>query len=246
MAAERRQGINKAVAQDVQKVFEGKTAEQLDQLQKNIELKLSQKTDGLDINYWESLLSQLKAHLARARLRDKHKDNLRKKLQMLKAEQMTTAPTSGKSGELSDHHDEGEQSPKPGTSAIKHEDAAESRDDASAQKVRLLPHGGGQSSEDPCILAYNSGGYSPTYVDQDDLELGTLVVPEDEDEAHREVDRQRVLRGGMVDNVMNAEEKALEREAKKGMNDDEASFAVESALEQTYEWSDKYRPRKPR
>merc|ERR1712037_832006 len=40
---------------------------------------------------------------------------------------------------------------------------------------------------------------------------------------------------------------ALERKAKEGMNpDEEASFAVESALNQTYEWSDKYRPRKPR
>ena len=49
-----------------------------------------------------------------------------------------------------------------------------------------------------------------------------------------------------VENVLNAEERALEREAKKGMNEDEAVFSVESALEQTYEWSDKYRPRKPR
>ena len=40
---------------------------------------------------------------------------------------------------------------------------------------------------------------------------------------------------------MSAEEKALEREAKRGMNDDEASFAVESNVEQSYEWSDKYR-----
>merc|ERR1712039_475126 len=50
----------------------------------------------------------------------------------------------------------------------------------------------------------------------------------------------------MGENVLNAEEKALQREAKRGMTDEEASFAVESALEQTYEWSDKYRPRKPR
>ena len=30
------------------------------------------------------------------------------------------------------------------------------------------------------------------------------------------------------------------------MGDDEATFSVESVLEQSYEWSDKYRPRKPR
>ncbi len=46
--------------------------------------------------------------------------------------------------------------------------------------------------------------------------------------------------------MLSAEERALEREAKKGMNEEEAVFSVESALEQTYEWSDKYRPRKPR
>ncbi len=39
------------------------------------------------MGYWESLLSQLKAHLARARLRDRHSENLRKKLELLKAEQ---------------------------------------------------------------------------------------------------------------------------------------------------------------
>ena len=39
------------------------------------------------MGYWESLLSQLKAHLARARLRDKHSENLRRKLELLKAEQ---------------------------------------------------------------------------------------------------------------------------------------------------------------
>ena len=30
------------------------------------------------------------------------------------------------------------------------------------------------------------------------------------------------------------------------MGEDEAVFSVESVLEQSYEWSDKYRPRKPR
>ena len=46
--------------------------------------------------------------------------------------------------------------------------------------------------------------------------------------------------------MLTAEEKALEKEAKKGMGEDEAMFSVESVLEQSYEWSDKYRPRKPR
>ena len=86
-AAERRQGINKAVAGDVQQVFKDKTSEQLAQLQIQIENKLAQRSEGIDVGYWESLLSQLKAHLARARLRDRHSENLRRKLALLKAEQ---------------------------------------------------------------------------------------------------------------------------------------------------------------
>ena len=86
-AAERRQGINKAVAGDVQQVFKDKTSEQLAQLQIQIENKLAQRSEGIDVGYWESLLSQLKAHLARARLRDRHSENLRRKLALLEAEQ---------------------------------------------------------------------------------------------------------------------------------------------------------------
>merc|ERR1712029_1215678 len=97
-AADRRQGINTAVAQDVQSVFKGKTAQQLSQLQPRIEKKLDDNKDrggsGIDVSYWELLLSQLKAHLARARLRDKHSENLRKKLAMLKAEQKVEASSA--------------------------------------------------------------------------------------------------------------------------------------------------------
>ena len=83
------------MAQDVQSVFTGKTAQQLQQLQKSIEKKLEDRSGGIDITYWESLLSQLKAHLARARLRDKHSENLRRKLEMLKAEQLGGGPEGG-------------------------------------------------------------------------------------------------------------------------------------------------------
>ena len=64
--------------------------EQLNALQKSIESKLKSRAEGVDIGYWESLLSQLKAHSARGRLSDKHKENLRNKLAQLKAEQLET------------------------------------------------------------------------------------------------------------------------------------------------------------
>lgn len=51
----------------------------------------------------------------------------------------------------------------------------------------------------------------------------------------------------VLQNVITAEEMALQKEARKGMTNEEAQFSVESDLDhQVYLWSDKYRPRKPR
>lgn len=51
----------------------------------------------------------------------------------------------------------------------------------------------------------------------------------------------------VLQNVITVEELALQKEARKGMSNEEAEFSVESELDhQVYLWSDKYRPRKPR
>ncbi|XP_013162478.1 PREDICTED: cactin [Papilio xuthus] len=94
----RRDGVHRAVADDVTQIFKGKTGAQLAALQTQIEQKISGRRDGVDVGYWESLLSQLKAHMARARLRDRHRTNLRRKLQLLKREQgVQPAPTAAPS-----------------------------------------------------------------------------------------------------------------------------------------------------
>ena len=230
-AAERRQGINKAVADDVQGVFKGKSSDQLSQLQLQIETKLSQRAEGVDVGYWESLLSQLKAHLARARLRDKHSENLRRKLQLLKAEQGNVSSSEA-----------AQDVAGPSSSQASVTSSAEENEEEEEETMEVA-----HDIISPALEEYGCGNYSPKYITLDDLEPGTIVMTEGEEVAKREIDQDRAKKGSKVDNVMNAEEKALEREAKKGMNpDEEASFSVESTLEQTYEWSDKYRPRKPR
>lgn len=95
----RREGIHQSVAKDVTCIFRGKTSGQLDELKKKIEAKINGNNDGVDIGYWESLLSQLKAHMARARLRDKHQENLRIKLELLKNEQ-DDIPTTSTSSQI--------------------------------------------------------------------------------------------------------------------------------------------------
>ena len=243
-AVGRREGIHQSVAKDVASVFKGKTATQLEELQSKIESKIRNKVEGLDIGYWESLLSQLKAHMARARLRDRHQENLRKKLQVLKAEQGVSVEEEGLN--------------QPSTSAAP---------DMKAERDRESEVEQGNSTDDDnentneevenaandllkeSFADYDSGGYSPRYLEPSELEPGTFVIAEEDDLQRCEFARLQITQGAgqRVENVITAEEKALQREARKGMGGDEAEFSVETQLDtQVYLWSDKYRPRKPR
>ena len=104
---ERRTGINQSVTDDVAGVFKGKTMSQLSMLHEQIKKKLK-GGEGVDVGalktawkpvicrlvyaptcdvfaaYWESLLQQLKAHMARMQIRDRHQEQLRRKLLRLK------------------------------------------------------------------------------------------------------------------------------------------------------------------
>ncbi|XP_015599202.1 cactin [Cephus cinctus] len=241
VAIGRREGIHESVAKDVTAIFKGKTAAQLKALQQQIESKITGKPEGVDIGYWESLLSQLKAHMARARLRDRHQENLRKKLEVLIAEQGVAKTESEAEGsqapsEHSAKHDEPSTSSKIGKSD---ESQSEEEQEYSNMTNDLL-------SESFC--EYETGGYSPTYMTPSQLEPGTIVALEEDDNQRLEYARSLVLNTGCkVQNVMTVEEQAMHREARKNMGSDEAQFSVESSLEaQIYLWSDKYRPRKPR
>lgn len=66
-------------------MLKNKTYDQLVELEKSIKKKINDET-GIDIGYWESLLAQLKAHMARARLRERHKKLMQDKFSSLKKE----------------------------------------------------------------------------------------------------------------------------------------------------------------
>ncbi|CAH1114335.1 unnamed protein product [Psylliodes chrysocephalus] len=234
----RREGIHQSVATDVTSVFKGKTAAQLAALEKHIESKISGKADGIDIGYWESLLSQLKAHMARARLRDRHQESLRRKLQVLKAEQAITAPSESQSSDSEEPISE-QNEPKPGTSQDAH-NSAEDSNEATEDTANIWIN--------ECFSAYQAGGYSPKFLTADVIEPGTIIVTEEDDVKRLEFARIQVVgQGAKVENVITKEELLLQKEARKGMDADEAQFSVEQALDsQVYLWSDKYRPRKPR
>ncbi|XP_011307236.1 cactin [Fopius arisanus] len=253
VAVKRREGIHESVVKDVAATFKGKTVAQLEGIQLRIEEKISGKPEGVDIGYWESLLSQLKAHMARARLRDRHQENLRKKLEVLMAEQGVARAES----EINDSEGKSETSKAENPQETHGSDAAEATEtEAPDEKEKTDDEGSDdEATSTPAedilsesIGEYESGGYSPRYMSTSQLEPGTIVTLEEEDSQRLEYARAQVFAtGNKVQNVMTAEEQALQAEARKNMGSDEAQFSVETSLEaQIYLWSDKYRPRKPR
>lgn len=239
----RREGIHQSVARDVTEIFRGKTTVQLEELRKKIESKIDNKCDGVDIGYWESLLSQLKAHMARARLKDKHQDNLRLKLEQLKQEQDPSKDQQ--------HNDPQHNDPQPSTSKSAFESTT--KDDSrenSADDDDIADSPAEDTTEKvlaDCFTLYEQGQYSPVYIAEDTLDKDIKIVNEDEDESAIETLRSRLLQAQEDEDPYSKEEIRMAKEARKGMGDDEAEFSVETKLDsQIYLWSDKYRPRKPR
>uniref|UniRef100_A0A023FN75 Splicing factor Cactin n=1 Tax=Amblyomma cajennense TaxID=34607 RepID=A0A023FN75_AMBCJ len=258
LVGERREGINAAVSQDVVEVFKGKTPGQLQALYEQIERRIHSKEEGLDVPYWETLLSRLKAYMARARLRERHQENLRRKLFQLKQEQGVESGPLFPCVKTEPAEEVKAESPEPqpstsaaaessGEPAMKKEDEEEGEEDAAGsdeQPAEPVP-------EDPIAKSeeeYRAGSYSPRLLRPEELEPGTLLIDGDDDEQRLEFARQQLMGTGRIQNLDCTDaERVFEHEARRGMNADEASFSVESPLQdKTYLWSDKYRPRKPR
>ena len=261
METGRREGIHTAVAKDVTDIFKGKSSSQLVALQSNIEKKIAARQEGVDISYWESLLSQLKAHIARARLRDRHQENLRRKLDLLKAQQglikqdqedndaAAAAASSASAATI-------EAEPTDDNMVAIKEEPVPMDDDAYANRDEIAidedEEGEEESAEnraendllEPCLSAYESGRYSPAYLTASQvLEAGQLVYTEEDDGERLEEARARVQGRNpaaaasgssssmTLDEMMGENERAMRGEAQKGMSADEAIFSVESTID---------------
>lgn len=229
-SVERREGINPAVANQVLGIFENKTAEQLQKLQVHFENKLKQP--GVDIAYWETLRSKLRAHLARSRLKEQHERNLKKKLGAnVKIENIVDEESKPEIAAA--------EQPEPISQAI------ESRHPFRDEAELLL-----QS----CVRAYEDGRYSPVLLSHEMHDKLNVIDPAAD---HRELQmkRKQVLNSqhrpqpaaSAQSEGASKEELAFERAAKQGMDDDERVFRNEVVIKQSLpSWADKYKPRKPR
>ncbi|XP_045400738.1 cactin [Lemur catta] len=257
---ERREGVNASVSSDVQSVFKGKTYNQLQVIFQGIEGKIRAGGPNLDMGYWESLLQQLRAHMARARLRERHQDVLRQKLYKLKQEQgveseplfpiLRQEPQSpspslgpedapptppGPSSEGGPVEPEGDGAAPPAEAEAEAEGEGEGEGEAVLMEEDLIQ----QSLDD-----YDAGKYSPRLLTAHELPLDAHVLEPDEDLQRLQLSRQQLQVTG---DASESAEDIFFRRAKEGMGQDEAQFSVEMPLTgKAYLWADKYRPRKPR
>ncbi|KAM4858643.1 splicing factor Cactin [Urocitellus parryii] len=248
---ERREGVNASVSSDVQSVFKGKTYSQLQVIFQGIEGKIRAGGPNLDMGYWESLLQQLRAHMARARLRERHQDVLRQKLYKLKQEQGVESgplfPILKQEPPSPSHSLEPEEpAPTPpgpslegGPTEPEGDAAAPAEGDGDGEAVLMEEDLIQQSLDD-----YDAGRYSPRLLTAHELPLDAHVLEPDEDLQRLQLSRQQLQVTG---DASESAEDIFFRRAKEGMGQDEAQFSVEMPLTgRAYLWADKYRPRKPR
>ncbi|XP_077889705.1 splicing factor Cactin isoform X2 [Ictidomys tridecemlineatus] len=248
---ERREGVNASVSSDVQSVFKGKTYSQLQVIFQGIEGKIRAGGPNLDMGYWESLLQQLRAHMARARLRERHQDVLRQKLYKLKQEQGVESgplfPILKQEPPSPSHSLEPEEpAPTPpgpsvevGPAEPEGDAAAPAEGEGDGEAVLMEEDLIQQSLDD-----YDAGRYSPRLLTAHELPLDAHVLEPDEDLQRLQLSRQQLQVTG---DASESAEDIFFRRAKEGMGQDEAQFSVEMPLTgRAYLWADKYRPRKPR
>ncbi|RUS21909.1 mid region of cactin-domain-containing protein [Endogone sp. FLAS-F59071] len=248
-------GVSEPVNEDIVRLLSGKTYNQLKLLEEQIRHKLSNESGGpIDVEYWEHLLKAMVVYQARANLADMHQVMLQKRLEQLRRKQREqAAKVQSELGAMLDMHggevvgrgiEEGEGLPVEEEIGEEHEEEEEA-EPMVIEEEELYERG---MSPEPV-----------TRVAREDREI--VVVDAVDDFKQLIAKRRQVLNNKIIpikktrpaaqviqeDQDSVAASVLFEKEAAKGLDDDEALFNVEATIaKQTYMWQDKYRPRKPR
>merc|ERR1711962_255554 len=244
----RREVINPAVHKDVDAIFRGKTHAQLLALQ--TQMKGRMKSGGsIDVGYWESLLQQSEAYVAKARLKETHQKLLKKKLEEIKMESniettATNLEDMQQEGEMGNNDEE--QAGPSGACDDKEEESKEEEEEEEEEeemdgKVELQKLTDAEMKE-RAVKEYFEHAYNPKLLNFNEIEQEKLTEPED-DIRKLAFLREQVRSGSTVDEELEKDNMFNTQV----LNENEEAFSAPVALTQKkYNWSDKYRPRKPR
>jgi len=235
----RREVINPSVHKDVHEIFHGKTHAQLLILQKQMKERI--KSGGsIDVGYWESLVQQSEAYVAKARLKEAHQKLLKKKLEEIKMESnIDKMPEEGQD-ESEKEDEESEEPETAGPSTVSDEEGNIESEEVDG-KVELQKLTDAEMKE-RCIKEYYEHAYNPKLLTFNEIEEEKWTDPDD-DIRKLAFLREQVRSGSTVDEVVEKDNMFNTQV----LNENEEAFNTPMALTQKkYNWSDKYRPRKPR
>lgn len=242
-AANSRGRLDPTVRAEMSSMLATKTYSQLAALQDQVRDKL-RSGEPIDVEYWEQLLKQIVVWRAKAKLRDLHEVVLENRLEYLRRKQRDEAIRQQEELEalLGDNNE-----PLPAQDADSSADAA-----ALAQAEQEEAEQRWEESMEPSPIDESRLTY-------DERHLPVHIWEQVRDELIEA--RRKVLGASFVprarvkaeqESGVDASEALFAEEAAKGIDVEEETFngpANEAAIavsNQTYDWEDKYRPRKPR
>ncbi|RCH94539.1 hypothetical protein CU097_009247 [Rhizopus azygosporus] len=254
-----------AVNQDIQRILSGKTISQLSALQQQIIQKL-ESNEPIDVEYWENLLKELVVYKAKARLNDMHQEILAARLQQLRERQREEAQKVQEELERvlamqeTEVHGKGVGPGEGMPSEPVDEELTEAQDQAFIKKDDIK-----KKPSDSLLLEEYDRSMSPEPIVKLSKEDQELEVVDPVDDLKELMERRRAVLSSKiitrkpkieveeeVKEEQNQDESIastvlFEQEAAKGVDEDEDLFNIEAEIaQQTYNWQDKYRPRKPR
>lgn len=220
-------GLHASVEADVKKLLHGKTYDELQALQFQIESQMRSGTAKV-VEYWEAILKRLHIYKAKACLKEIHAKTLRKHLEFLQK------PS-----------EEGKDTKMEQNTSLEEEDSYQDAmgDDALSPEPIMDE----ESQEEEAM----AGSYSPQLLHGEEDE--DALDPE-EDRVMLERKRMAVLEERRVQELASrpTPEDNFEKTAIKAMGTMEEGDAVFGSTDevnldsQVYWWHDKYRPRKPK
>ena len=196
--------------------------------------------------------------MARARLKERHQKVLAQKLEVLKKQQGIVKTEESKTRETKSE-DKVKEKSKPKEEKYKNKDEINIDDDEEEEDDFDRQEKADEREEtlelDQLTIAvteYESGRYTPQLLRASDLAADTFMLTQEELDAQLAAKRAQVLGTGAIRPDAEDEFEALAREniadpeAADNKETNQSGGTQEVSLDHHYNWSDKYRPRKPR
>lgn len=228
----------------INNMLSSKSTDELQQLQDQVRAKLA-SGEPVDVEYWERVLKSIVVWRAKARLRDMHEAVLSNRLEYLRRKQRDEAARQQQelllqTGDNSDDEDvpqdAADAQDAPENEAKREEALLEALYDP--EEMEPAPIDASHLSyEDRKLPIKTLREHLKEVVDARRRVTGQLFIPKTR---HNELDA-----GGQSDNPA---ERLFMQEASKALDvaEEVMEGGDEALTHQTYQWEDKYRPRKPR